>query len=549
MSEAKSVGAEFAAIRSLTITPAGTGTGTVQCEVNGGGAEACAATYPEGTSVKLKATANGGSEFAGYSGDCTGATCELTMNANKSVTATFNLVGEKSLTIAKAGTGTGTVQCKVNGGGPEACAASYPNGKSIELVATPNAGSEFAGYSADTGSISCTGTGPCSFTIEANSSVTATFNLMPTLTVSTSGTGTGTVTGPGINCPGDCTETYASGTVVPLSKSVGAGSEFAGYSGDCTGPTCELTMNANKSVTATFDLIPRTLSVTPAGTGTGTVKCKVNGGSEEACPATVPNGKSVQVIATANSGSEFKGFSAGTESAAGCSTSPCTFTIEANSSLTATFDLIPRTLTITKAGTGTGEVKCKVGAGPEEACAASYPNGSSVKVIATPSAGSELSGFSGACVGASCSLTMNANKSVTVTFNLIPRTLTVSKAGSGSGSVACDGGACAASYPDGTKVTLAATAASGSTFTGWSGGGCSGTGNCVITLNANTTVAATFDLQSSGGGGGGGTPPPPPPPPPGEEKPKPLKCKKGFKKKTVKGKAKCVKVKKHQKRH
>ena len=31
-------------------------------------------------------------------------------------------------------------------------------------------------------------------------------------------------------------------------------------------------------------------------------------------------------------------------------------------------------------------------------------------------------------------------------------------------------------------------------FVGWSGGGCSGTGDCVVTLGANTTVTATFRL-------------------------------------------------------
>ena len=49
--------------------------------------------------------------------------------------------------------------------------------------------------------------------------VTATFNPpAPTfaLTVALAGTGTGTVTGPGINCPGDCTETYPAGTPVTL---------------------------------------------------------------------------------------------------------------------------------------------------------------------------------------------------------------------------------------------------------------------------------------------------------------------------------------------
>jgi hypothetical protein len=87
-----------------------------------------------------------------------------------------------------------------------------------------------------------------------------------------------------------------------------------------------------------------------------------------------------------------------------------------------------------------------------------------------------------------------------------PLALTVSKAGSGSGSVSCDGGPCAATYPYGTKVTLGATADSGSTFTGWSGGGCLGTAPCTVTFEADTTVTATFtaDPPSGGGGTGGG---------------------------------------------
>jgi hypothetical protein len=76
-----------------------------------------------------------------------------------------------------------------------------------------------------------------------------------------------------------------------------------------------------------------------------------------------------------------------------------------------------------------------------------------------------------------------------------PFALTVTKAGAGSGLVTCDGGACAASYNEGTKVTLAAAAASDSTFSGWSGGGCSGAGSCVVTMTANTAVTATFDKK------------------------------------------------------
>jgi hypothetical protein len=76
--------------------------------------------------------------------------------------------------------------------------------------------------------------------------------------------------------------------------------------------------------------------------------------------------------------------------------------------------------------------------------------------------------------------------------------LAVVKIGAGTGTVtsapagiAC-GASCSASYPSGTAVTLSAAAATGSTFTGWSGGGCSGAGTCTVTLTAGTTVSATF---------------------------------------------------------
>ncbi len=74
-----------------------------------------------------------------------------------------------------------------------------------------------------------------------------------TLTVTTAGTGGGTVTGPGITCPGDCSEAYANGTAVSLSATAGAGSSFAGFSGDCAGAACNLTMGADRAVTATFN--------------------------------------------------------------------------------------------------------------------------------------------------------------------------------------------------------------------------------------------------------------------------------------------------------
>jgi len=80
----------------------------------------------------------------------------------------------------------------------------------------------------------------------------------------------------------------------------------------------------------------------------------------------------------------------------------------------------------------------------------------------------------------------------------VSRTLTVLRSGTGTGTVTSSPGGincgsdCSESYDQGTSVTLTATPASGSSFTGWSGGGCSGTGTCVVVMNADTEVTATF---------------------------------------------------------
>jgi 6-phosphogluconolactonase (cycloisomerase 2 family) len=80
----------------------------------------------------------------------------------------------------------------------------------------------------------------------------------------------------------------------------------------------------------------------------------------------------------------------------------------------------------------------------------------------------------------------------------VHHTLNVSLTGSGNGSVLDGTGAiscpsaCSHAYTAGTVVSLTATSALGSTFTGWSGGGCGGTGACQVIMNADMAVTATF---------------------------------------------------------
>lgn len=164
--------------------------------------------------------------------------------------------------------------------------------------------------------------------------------------------------------------------------------------------------------------------------------------------------------------------------------------------------IVGQTLTVTKTGTGTGTVTADSGLiNCGAVCSDIYP-GTVVTLTATPAGGSVFAGWSGGgCSGTgTCVVTVSAATSVNAQFDLGPQTLTVVIAGTGTGTVASApaGIACAptcsAAFPGGSVVVLTATAGGGSTFTGWSGGGCSGTGMCSVTMNSATSVTATFDL-------------------------------------------------------
>ena len=333
-----------------------------------------------------------------------------------------------------------------------------------------------------------------------------------TLTVTKAGTGTGTVTSApaGINCGATCAAPFASGTQVTLTAAPTTGSTFTGWGAPCSGTgTCVVTLTAATTVTATFTLSTTNfaLTVTEAGTGTGTVMSTPAGiACQPTCIANFASGQVVALSATAAAGSTFAGWSG-----AGCSgTAGCSVTMTAAQAVTATFTKSATNvaLTVTETGTGTGTVtSTPAGIACQPTCVANFASGQVVALTATAAAGSTFAGWTGAgCSGtAGCSVTLTAATTVTAMFNKSTTnfTLTVTEAGSGTGTVtsapagiACQP-MCSASFASGQVVGLTATAAEGSTFAGWSGGGCSGTGGCSVTVTAATTVTATFNSNNS----------------------------------------------------
>ena len=250
----KSVGASFAAARTLTVAKPANGRITgpgIDC---GGPGTDCAGTHPHGASVTLRAAPDSGHLLRGWVGDCSGTGgCVLAMDGDKSVGASF--AAARTLTVAKPANGRITgpgIDC----GGPGTdCAETHLDGASVTLKAAPVAGHLLRGWTGD-----CSGTGGCALAMGADRAVGASFAAARTLTVARPADGrvAGTANGAAvIDCGTDCTETLVDGTVVALSAVAADGHRFDAWGGACSAQAaaaCSVTLDADRSVSASFAL-------------------------------------------------------------------------------------------------------------------------------------------------------------------------------------------------------------------------------------------------------------------------------------------------------
>ena len=497
--------------QTLTVEKGGTGTGTVTSSpagINCG--STCAFAFADNAAVLLTGTSGANTaavKWAGCDSVNIEGKCKVTMSEARKVIATFDLAKRK-LTVSKAGTGTGTVKSSPAGIECGAvCSAEYDHGAEVTLTGVPGANTEAVKWA---GCTSVTGENKCLVTMIAAKSVSATFNLAKRqLKVTKGGLGTGTVTSSpaGISCGSTCSFVFGEGQTVTLTGTSGAGTLPVAWSG-CDSVNaenkCLVTMSSAKAVGATFNVEGPTLTISRFGSGTGTVTSSPAGiDCGGACAVNFLKGTTVTLTGTPGLHSEAVKW-------AGCDSvtieNKCLVAMNAARSVIASFDLDPQfveyTVSVRLKGTGTGTVTSSPG-GIEcgSDCSETYVSKTNVTLIATPAPGSVFDHWSGgSCAGTGpCEHKINSSRLVNAVFVAVgKRTLSIAKAGTGTGTVQSNlggidcGATCSAEYEAGVKVTLKATPVAGSSFTGWSGEGCSGTQACKLMLNEARNVTATF---------------------------------------------------------
>ena len=265
-----------------------------------------------------------------------------------------------------------------------------------------------------------------------------------TLTVSKTGSGSVTSSPAGINCGSTCSEFLNPGDTITLTAVPQTGSSLSSWGEACsgTGTTCAVTVTQDMTATATFAVIPYTVTASVSG-GHGTVDPAtqtVNYGASATITmypdehyhiATLTdNGSSATgavgkiSAATATKKTAASKAKAGTKSSiksAGAISNPYTISnVTEDHAVVVTYAIDTYTLTVTASGTaptlgaisGSG-LTCVNGT-----CTGTYAYGTSVVVTAAPNGDGSFGGWTNcdSPSGNTCTVTMTSNKAVTATF-------------------------------------------------------------------------------------------------------------------------------------
>ena len=148
--------------QKLNLTTSGTGTGSFECEdiTEATAAAPCVSgdEFPENDEVKVIPVEDPGSEFVEFNnengGECTGATCTVTMSAERNVNAVFNEIPKLKLNLSTSGTGTGSFECEditeATAAAPCVSGDEFPENDEVKVIPVEDPGSEFVEFKTKT---------------------------------------------------------------------------------------------------------------------------------------------------------------------------------------------------------------------------------------------------------------------------------------------------------------------------------------------------------------------------------------------------------------
>jgi len=233
----------------------------------------CSLTFENGRHLHPTAIAEDGYVFQHWEapgtscdGD-TSQTCSMVVDADRDLAASFafNVGNTRNVNMDITG-GSGTIRLTADNGTeivcPDECGGIFANGTFVSLIAIPDAGFEFAGW---TGPCASNGGNTCSFQLNTSTQLTAAFRAIDgnrMVTVNFEGSGPGMV---GIShlegflsCDADsvtCSLSRPADETVALGACTMSGGRFLHWGGACSSndDICVLQLDTHKEVTATFE--------------------------------------------------------------------------------------------------------------------------------------------------------------------------------------------------------------------------------------------------------------------------------------------------------
>jgi len=446
MTQARSLTANFS-VRSYALS----------LTAGSGGSVSGAGSFNHGSTPTVIASPNTGYDFIGWTGAGT--------NSSGSATTTVSMIQARSLT-ANFSLKSHTLSLSAGSGGSVSGIGSFNHGTTAPIVATPNIGYDFMGWTGE----GATSPGSASTTVSMDQARSLTANFAPKSYALTLQNGNGgSVAGAGI---------FDHGQQATIQATAHTGFVFDSWTESgitmSVDPSTTILMDGDKNWTASFTVQPPNtysllLSSDPASAGT------TSGAGSYAHNELIP------VSATPNSEYQFSHWS-GTGATSPTSDS-ITVSMVQDINLTAHFSV------------KTYDLSIRSSTGGATSGSGTYDHGSNPIISATPSSGYQFINWSGVGVAdqnsSSTTVSMVQDRNLTANFSINTYALSIN---AGSGGVVSNPG----TYNHGTNPTISATPDTGYQFTNWSGAGVTdeNSSSTTVSMVQDRNLTAVFSLLS-----------------------------------------------------